>query len=319
MTHANDDELLEQALRRAEPDAEALPHLKECPSCAARYDEVLAEQELLRRALAPAEAPARVERSVLAPRRSGRWAAAAALFLAALAGALISRATAPPRPSAAPLSLARVEHEIRRIPEEVESLRAAEPSRLEREYPRVLSKAEALYADFLSIYLDGASPLSDAQRSEIRQAVDTLYAHVWIEEDVDKLAGEFRGALQTALNAHQFEAFQAQVLREKDSVWAEEIDIVTDDLAEALNLRFSEEERVREVLKGRYPKSDLPMLTLAQWPPDRLAGDAGLASIVRGSLEAGYHAAYDAYLQALRDGHRRVEKVARAMTPGLGR
>ncbi len=308
MTHATDAELLEWALLQEEPDAPQPPHLKECPPCAARYEAVLAEQELLRRAFVPA---------AQAPRRKAGWAAAAALLLGALAGAVIARATVPPRASA--LSLARVEGELRRIPAEIESLRDAEPSRLENEYPRVLSKAEGLYADFLSLYLDGASPLSDAQRAEIRQAVDTLYSRVWEEEDVEKLAGQFRGALQTALNADQFEAFQAQVLREKESEWAAEIDIVIDDLAEALNLRFSEEERVRDVLKARYPKTDLPMLTLAQWPPDRLAGDLGLASIVRGTLEAGYHAGYDAYLQSLRDGHRRVEKVARAMAPGLGR
>ncbi len=316
MKHATDDELLERALLRGEPDAPEIPHLNDCPACKTRYEAVLAEQDLFRRTLASADAPARVA-GLPAPRRNGRWVAAAALLLGAVAGALISRATAPPRPSA--LSLARVEDELRRIPAEIESLRDAEPSRLENEYPLVLTKAESLYADFLSLYLDGASPLSDAQRTEIRQAVDTLYARVWIEEDAGKLAGEFRGAMQTTLNADQFEAFEAQALREKDSDWAEEIDIVIDDLAEALNLRFSEEEKVREVLKARFPKTDLPMLTLAQWPPDRLAGDVGLASIVRGALEAGYHRAYDAYLQALRDGHRRVEKVARAMAPGLGR
>jgi hypothetical protein len=319
VTHATDDELLELALLQEEPDARENGHVTACADCRARYRQVLAEQELLRRAMAPVAAPARVERAVLAARRPGRWATAAALLLGALTGVLVSRATTPARPTATPFSIAQAEDELRRIPAEIASLREAEPSRLENEYPRVLSRAGGLYAAFLSLYLDGASPLSDLQRGEIRHAVDALYARVWLEEDPAKLAGEFRASLHTVLNPEQFEAFQARVRLDMDSDWAAEIDIVTDDLSEALNLRFSEEERVRQALKAGYPKTELPMLSLAQWPPDRLAGDKGLASLVRRSLEAGYHVAFDAYLEALRDGHRRVEKVARAMASGQGR
>ena len=320
MTHANDDDLLELALQRGEPDARENEHVAACADCQARYRAVLAEQDLLRRVMAPVEAPARVERAVLAPRRpSGRWAAAAALMVGALAGMGVARLTEPPRPATSPLTIAKLEDELRRIPVQLASLRDAAPSRLEHEYPQVLSRAGELYADFLSLYLDGASPLSPDQREEIRQAVDALSTRVWLESDAAKLAGEFRATLRTILNPPQFQAFRERTLRDMESDWAEEIDIVTDDLAEALNLRFSEEERVREALRAAYPKSELPMLSLAHWPPDRLAENSGLSARVRGSLAAGYHAAFDAYVEALRDGHRRVEKVARAMTSSQAR
>jgi hypothetical protein len=320
VTHVNDDELLELALLKGEPDARENAHVAACAECQARYRAVLAEQDLLRRAMAPVEAPARVERAVLGPRRpSVRWAAAAALLVGALAGAGLARLSDPPRASSAPLSIVKVEDELRQIPSQIATLRDAEPSRLEHEYPRVMSRAGELYADFLSLYVEGAAPLTEEQRGEIREAVDALSTKVWLDSDAAKLAGEFRATLRSILNPPQFQAFRERLLIDMESDWAEEIDIVTDDVAEALNLRFSEEEGVRAALRAAYPKTELPLLSLAHWPPDRLAEDGTLATRVRGSLAAGYHAAFDAYVEGLRDGHRRIAKVARALASGQGR
>lgn len=309
MSHPTDDELLDLALLRAEPDAPPNAHLSGCSACAARYQAVLAEQDLFKAAFQPRAAKARPE-----PRR---WAVAAALVFGVLAGVAASRATAPPRRS--PLSLGQAESALRRIPAEIGDLRDADPTRLEREYPRVLSRAEGLYEDFLVAYLDVVSPLSEAQRARVRQAVETMYVNAWTEENADKVVAEFRATLRAALNGEQFEALSALLARDMESDWTAEIDIVTEDVSEALNLRFSEEERVRDALKTRFPKTELPSLSLARWPPDRLAGDPALSAAVRGALGNGYHPAFDKYLDALKDGCRRAERAARGFASGQGR
>ena len=63
----------------------------------------------------------------------------------------------------------------------------------------------------------------------------------------------------------------------------------------------------------------LPALSLAQWPPDRLADDPELSAAVKGALGNGYHPAYDAYVETVRDGHRRAERAARGFAAGQGR
>jgi hypothetical protein len=317
MKHLTDDELLELALLRGEPDAPDAPHLRACAACAARLEAVRAEGDLLRRALPPVGGEARPPAAV--PRRWNRAAVAAALLLGALAGALASRTAAPARPGGLSRSIDRVEDALRRIPEEVATLREAEPSRFEAEFPRVLTKAEALYGELLELTLGEPAPLTDGQRADIRTAVDVLYARIWTERNPVRLAEQFREALQGALAPEQFEALQARLSRDMESEWEEEIDIVSDDLAQALNLRHSEEERVRTALRSRYPRTELPLLSLAQWPPDQLAGDGGLAQAVREALPAEQRAAFDRYLEDLREDHRRVERVARGMAAGQGR
>ena len=45
--------------------------------------------------------------------------------------------------------------------------------------------------------------------------------------------------------------------------------------------------------------TDLPLLSMAQWPPDRLAGDRKLSGAVRKVLPAGYHAEFGRYVDSL--------------------
>ncbi len=314
--HPSDDELLDLALSRGEPDARENVHVRGCPDCAARYAAVLAEQDLLRAALgSPETAAARPQRR----RRDHRWAVAAALLLGILTGVAVSRPLSPRRPSRSPVAFEQAESALRQIPAAIEVLRDADPARIDREFPRVLSRAEGLYGEFLEAYLDAASPLTEAQRAELRQAVDTMYASVWAQDDASKPAGAFQTALKAALNPEQYEAYQARARLDRESGWEAEIDLVTDDLAEALNLRHSEEDGIRNALRARYPKSDLPRLPLAQWPPDRLADDAELAAAIRASLAAAYHPAFEKYVEELRGDHRRAEQAARAFSAGQGR
>ena len=303
MQHLSDDEILELALMRGEPDAPDAPHLRECPSCAERYQAAVSEGDLLRRALPPIDAP----RRAVVP--GNRAALAAALLLGALLGALAFRTS--DRPSVSPRSLVRVENALRRIPGEIGTLREAEPSRLEAEYPLLLSRAEELYGEYLELTLSEPSPLTVAQRTEVRNAVDLLCRRIWTERDPVKLAVQFRESLQAALNAEQFEVFQARLLGDLENDREEEIDILSDALAEALNLRFSEEERVRTAVRSRYPRTELPRLSLAQWPPDQLAHDADLAAAVREAIPADHRGAFDRYLEALRTNQQRIERVAR--------
>lgn len=311
MTHPSDDELLEMALLRGEPDAPSNAHVRDCPACAARYDAVLSEQDLLKAAFAPTALPAR-------RRRSAWGAVAAALVVGILTGVAITRATAPAA-GRSPASLDRAATALRTIPAQIRTLRDADPARLEDEYPKVLSRAETLYADFLEAYLDGISPLSPAQRREVRGAVETIFSRVWIEQDAVKLAESFCGALRPSLTPAQFDALRARLRLDMESDWEDEIAIVTEDVSEALNLRHREVERVRDALRARYPKTELPMLSLAQWPPDRLAEDGALAEVVLGALGEGHRGGFAAYMESLRTGRRRAEQAARAFASGQGR
>jgi hypothetical protein len=315
MNHLSDDELLELALLRGEPDAPKNGHVETCRDCAVRWRAVLREQDLIRRAF---EAPA-VEKALPARRRRndiGRIAAA--LLFGVVGGLAVSKASTPPRRTS-PLRFEEAHTALRRIPAEIESLRSADPARLVSEFPRVISRAEELYGEVLESYLDEAAPLSEVQRSRVRQAVETMYLHAWTDEEPDKVIGEFRDSLRTSLNPEQFAALGALLARHRDSDWDAEIDIITEDVAAALNLRYSEEERVREALRSRYPKSELPTLSLAQWPPDRLAGDPALSAAVRGSLGNGYHAEFDKYVETLRGGRRLAERAAKGFASGQGR
>lgn len=307
MSHASEDDLLEMALRAAEPDAVENPHLSSCAACAARYRAVLAEQSLLRRAFAREEAPA----AAPAPRRRGLLIAAAALFVGAMLGAFLAR---PGERRESGRSLREVEDEFGRIPAELGSLREGATARLEKELPGMLSRAEALYAERLERFLDMASPLSDAQRTELRVAVDAVFARVWEEDDVDRLAREFRETLRGALDEAQYRALEERLASDRDRDWELEVEIVLDELSEALNLRFSEAAEVRRALREHLPKAELPLLALAQWPPDRLAGDRKLSGAVRTALPSGYHAEFGRYMDGLRSARRRFEQAARKPT-----
>lgn len=304
MSHPNEDDLLELALRAAEPDAVEDPHVSSCPSCAARYRAVLAEQSLLRRAFAREEAPVRAE----APRRRGLLVAAAALFVGAMLGAFLAR---PAGRAEAGRSLREMESELGRIPAELGSLRESGAERLEEEFPRILSRAEALYSERLERFLDMASPLSDAQRAELRRAVDAIFARVWDEGDVDRLAREFRETLRGALDEAQYRALEEQLASDRDREWELEVEIVLDELSEALNLRFSEAAELRRALREHLPKTDLPLLALAQWPADRLAGDRKLSGALRTALPSGYHAEFGRYVDRLNTARRRFAQAAR--------
>ncbi len=319
MNHATDDEILELALLRGEPDAPENPHVKGCPSCAARFEAVLGERDLIRRALPPTDASPRQQAVVARTSRWSRASLAAALLLGGLIGAAVFRTTSSSRPPASSRAIVQVETALRRIPGEIQSLRDAEPSRVEAEYPGLLTKAQALYGDLLVLALSEPAPLTDEQSAELRIAVDALSTRIWTERDPERLADEFRDSLQAALRPEQFEVFQSRFLVDLQNGREEEIDILSDVLAGALNLRFSEGEKVREALRSRYPRTELPRLSLAQWPPDQLAQDAELVGAVRDALPPEYRAAFDRYLEALRSERERVERVARAMAEGEGR
>jgi hypothetical protein len=311
MTHPSDDDLLDQVLREGEPDAVSDPHLDACPSCAERYAAVRAEQALLRRSFRHApEAAATV--AFLRPRR--QWAAAAAaLVLGALLGATADRLLAGSRTPAADLEACV--QEVRRIAGRVEILREVPPARVEREFPTLLDQAHRAYGDYLEARIDTVSVLDDDQRSGLRAAVADLFKRAWVEDD--RQAGpEFRAALRRVLSANQYVAFEAFLDRDRTEGRAEEIERVTDAVAQTLNLRQSEEDRVKQALVAAYPRADLPLIPLAQWPPDELVGDGTLAGNVRAALPSDYHRAFDGYLERLRAGRGAAARAARSFMAG---
>lgn len=100
------------------------------------------------------------------------------------------------------------------------------------------------------------------------------------------------------------------------SAYSDFFSIVTEHLATALDPRFSESRKVRQTLRAEYPKTEVQLLLLAQWPPDLLAADEALARAVRRALTPERHDAFDEHVASLRDGRRRAERVVRAQAAG---
>lgn len=324
MNHLTDDELLELALLGPEGREERAGHLKSCLECAARFESVEAEQHLLRDALAEPDPPARVLARMRGEASPRSWkVAAAVLAAAALATAAYALGRHSSRPRAEGPRSARSAHPLvvvkeisrrvdalnQKMAEAREELLQPAGHEVTREYLGWMTEAVERYSELLESYCDMAAPLTLDQQKAIRDLLVRFHSRMKNEKDRRKPVEEYKEAVREILSKEQYGAFEDYLRQETDIAWNRDVELLLEDLAEALNLRFSEVEPLRKTLVANYPKTELLMIPVWECPPDLLCADSMLAHNIRKSLKPDYHAAFDHYLERARrarDGARAI-------------
>jgi hypothetical protein len=316
MNHLGDDELLDLALEDA-GRAQAQAHLRECASCARRFEAILGEQEAIRRALAVEGAPRRPR----SRRHRVALALAGALGAAAAVAIALGAAGRAPRPAEVPRALAirqlerEIERLVRAIAAQRQVLRPQEPEEA-RAFGGLLVEAERRYAELVGLYVAEAAPLSERQRRELARLLHEAHEEALLDRGRVEVRARFRDALREVLGPSQWAAFEHYVRHEAEEVWARDVDAVVEDLADALDLKFSEAEAVRRALLSSGGGGDFPDVPVWESPADLLVGRPLLARVVRGALASERRGAFDAYLEAARRSWEGAREVAlRYRTP----
>jgi len=318
--HTSDDALLELALAGADGDPEAAEHVRTCVECSLRYAAVLAEQNLLRATLSGSAPPDALRRKIM-PRRFP-WILAGAAAAALLGLSLAFLAFRPGRaPSGAsgttmtPADIERTRNGLRAIVQELEDARdtLASPvdDRTAKTYAKLLHEKEKLYADALGSYLNFFSPLSSKQVEELRRIVHEFGTRAAEEADVRRLAEEYRARARSLLNDTQELAFEEYTREEIEWDRKNDIDMLTEDLAQEFDLRYSDVRKVREILEEKYPRSEIPMFCLGWYASDTLSEDSFLSDSVRKALDSSHHSALDGYLKEVRLSREESNRIAR--------
>lgn len=321
MCPLSDDALLDWALTPGEADPAIELHLRECPSCRARSEAVRREQDLLRNAFIEPKPSLRLEQRV-APRPQGplwaRLGIAALLLMAITVGVLLARTAgnAPHRRSRfAHGALAPIQSDLGSVAQKIAAARETLPEREDQKsasaYLELISREEGLVLEGMESYLSDRSPLSGIQEQELRLAVGEFYRTLWQRENLGAASSGLREKVRTLLNPEQmlaFEEFSRQGLE-----WQRRTDItlLMEDLAEELDLRFSEAEKVRALLESNYPRTELPLPRADRCPPDPLVDNPTLSGTVRNSLDARYRGKYDTYLGQVQTARERALKIVR--------
>lgn len=300
MNHLGDDDLLDLALEGVgRPDARI--HLRQCASCARRFEAVLGEQEALRRALAVEDVPAapRPRRRRVALVLAGALGAAAAVMVA------VGLSVRVPRPPEAPriLTIRRLEREIERLVRAIAAQRGVLRPQEQEEahaFGQLLLEAERRYAQLVGLYVAEAEPLSERQQGELARLLAQAHEQVLSDQARAEVRARFRAALREVLAPFQWAVFEHYVRHEVEEAWRRDVDALGEDLAEALDLKFSEAEAVRRALLASGGEGDFPDVPVWEGPADLLVGNPLLARVVRGALAPERRAAFDAYLEAAR-------------------
>jgi len=321
MCPLSDEALLDWALAPAEADPAVDRHLGECPSCRTRSQAVLREQDLLRNAFSEPQPSLRLERRV-APRTPGplwaRLGIAALLLMAVTVGVLLTRTAdrGPHRRSHFKHgALAPIQSDLgsmaQRIAAARETLPEREDARIASAYLDLISREEGLVLEGMESYLSDRSPLSGAQEEELRRAVREFYTTLWHRENLAAASTGLRDTVRAFLNPDQLVAFDEFSRQGLEWQRRTDISLLMDDLAEELDLRFSEAEKLRALLESSYPRADLALPRADRCPPDPLVDNPNLSGAVRNSLDARYRGKFDTYLGQVRTARERALKIVR--------
>jgi hypothetical protein len=111
------------------------------------------------------------------------------------------------------------------------------------------------------------------------------------------------------LDEKQYVAFEEFSRKGMEWEWKNDVSLLTDNLSEELDLRFSEAERVRQVLESNYPKANILVPCLHECPPDPLVDNPKVKGAVRNSLDATHHVAFESYLGKVRAARERARRI----------
>ena len=323
MCPLSDDALLEWALAPAEADPAIEAHLRDCASCRERSRAVEREQDLFRNALAEPGPSLRLERSLIPYRPQAAWSKvgiAALLLITVAVGILLThsaeRSAHRARSSRyAHGALAPIQSDLGSVAQKIAAARETLPetadAKIATEYLELVSREEGLVLEGVESYLSDRSPLSGDQEEALRQTVREFYTVLWLRENLGDASRGLREKVRSFLNPEQilaFEEFSRQGLE-----WQRRTDItlLMEDIAEELDLRFSEAEKVRAALESNYPRVELPLPRVDRCPPDPLVDNPTLTGAVRSSLDVRYLGKFDNYLGQIKTARERALKIVR--------
>ena len=257
----------------------------------------------------------------VAPRSHGpfwaRLGVAALLLMAITVGVLLTRTAHVPhrRSHFAHGALATVQSDLGSVAQKLAAARETLPEREDQQvasaYLELISREEGLVLEGMEGYLSDHSPLSEGQEEGLRSAVHEFYTTLWQRENLGAASTGLREKVRSFLNAEQlvaFEEFSRQGLE-----WQRRTDItlLMEDIAEELDLRFSEAEKLRVLLETNYPRTELPLPRVDHCPTDPLVDNPVLSGAVRNSLDDRYRSEFDTYLGQVQTARERAIKIVR--------
>jgi len=320
MCPLSDDALLEWALAPADADPEIGRHLRECAACRERSRAVEREQDLLRSAFTEPLPSLRLEQRI-APRPAGpvwsRVGIAALLLVTIAVGVLLTRSAnhSAARTRYLHGALAPIQSDLGNVAHKIaaarETLPEAADQRVASAYLELLSREEGLVLEGMEHYVSESSPLSGDQEQELRNAVRKFYTVLWLRENLGDASRGLREQVRSFLNPEQILAFEEFSRQGVEWQRRTDISILMEDLAEELDLRFSEAEKLRVALESNYPRAELALPPIDRCAPDPLVDNPSLSGAVRNSLDAIYRGKFDNYLGQVKTARERALKIVR--------
>jgi len=320
MCPLSDDALLEWALAPADADPEIVRHLRECAACRERSRAVEREQDLLRSAFTEPLPSLRLEQRI-SPRSTvpvwSRVGVAALLLVTIAVGVLLTRTANHPAGRARYLhgALAPIQSDLGNVAHKIaaarETLPEAADQRVATAYLELLSREEGLVLEGMEHYVSESSPLSGNQEQELRNAVREFYTVLWLRENLGDASRGLREKVRSFLNPEQILAFEEFSRQGVEWQRRTDISILMEDLAEELDLRFSEAEKLRAAIESNYPRAELALPRIDRCAPDPLVDNPSLSGALRNSLDAIYRGKFDNYLGQVKTARERAIKIVR--------
>ena len=320
MCPLSDDALLEWALAPADADPEIGRHVRECAACRERSRAVEREQDLLRSAFTEPLPSLRLEQRI-APRSTApvwsRVGVAALLLVTIAVGVLLTRTAnhSAARTRYLHGALAPIQSDLGNVAHRIaagrETLPEAADQRVASAYLELLSREEGLVLEGMEHYVSESSPLSGNQEQELRNAVREFYTVLWVRENLGDASRGLREKVRSFLNPEQILAFEEFSRQGVEWQRRTDISILMEDLAEELDLRFSEAEKLRAALESNYPRAELALPRIDRCAPDPLVDNPSLSGAVRNSLDAIYRGKFDNYLGQVKTARERALKIVR--------
>ncbi len=297
--HPGDDELLDHALF-GDPDVAA--HLAACTECRARADLFAEEQRLLRKAASPVAAPAKL-RPRPAPSSAWKWSAIAAMTLLGFVSAGGAYAFAESQRLRGENARLRQQNVAApsRVPESAQLVslrdsfrnvtRGLQESRWEPDPRKSLALLEIECGVGYEIAeLASRMELTDEQVERLRRGLTALYRS---PADYESKYGTL---LRDTLTPAQMKEVERMEAEQAEEMRAMEIDMLVEELAEAVDLPPSMQEKMRARIDERLPRRKVAIVAV-EFGAGALLEDAKLSAAVRELLTPEKAKAYDAWLE----------------------
>jgi hypothetical protein len=300
--HPGDDELLDHALF-GDPDVAA--HVAACAECRARAELFAEEQRILKKAATPVAAPVKL-RPRLAPSSAWKWPAIAAMVLLGFVSAAGAYAFAETQRLRG--ETAKLREQIRTVPSRVPEsaqlvglrdsfrnvTRGLQESRWEPDPRKSLAQLEIECGVGYEIAeLASRMDLTDEQVDRLRRGLTALYRS---PADYETKYGTL---LRETLTPAQMKEVERMEAEQEEEMREMEIDMLVEEIAEAVDLPPSMQERMRMRIDERLPRRKVAIVAV-EFGAGALLDDAKLSAAVRELLSPEKAKAYDAWLAQTR-------------------